>query len=419
MDRKTRGKHPDRLLRAFHIMVKPVGALCNLDCTYCYYLHKKELLGDSSSEPISDELLEEFICQYITGQDVDLVVFTWHGGEPTLAGLDFYRRAVQLQKRHAGGKQIGNRFQTNGLLLDKEWCRFFKENGFLVGLSIDGPQDVHDQFRVSKGGSPSFDQVCAAARLLREHGVSFNTLTVIHSSNARRPVEIYRFLTEELSSRHLQLIPCVEIKGYRTVAPGRWDQAAMPVLGSPAVKPGHPDSMVTGWSVDPDDWGEFLCQTFDLWFVHDLGKVIVNWFEPLIGQWAGLPAQSCVFAEVCGRSLSIEKDGSLYPCDHFVYPEYKLGSLQAKDRPLAHMAYSARQREFGFSKRNALTDYCKRCPYLFACNGECPKHRFLKTPDGQPGLSYLCSGLKRFFAHVDPHLRQMIASLQETHAADV
>lgn len=418
MDRKALSKHPDRLGRVFHIMVKPVGSLCNLECTYCYYLHKDELLGDRSSEPISAEVLEDFVRQYITGQDVNLVVFTWHGGEPALAGLDFYRKAVQLQKKHAGGKHIANRFQTNGLLLDREWCQFFKENDFLVGLSIDGPQHVHDQFRLSKGGSPSFEQVCAAARLLREHGVAFNTMTVVHAVSARQPVEIYRFLTEELGSRQLQWLPCVETKDYRTVAPAQWDHAAMPVLGTPAVKPGHAESMVTDWSVDPDDWGEFLCQTFDLWLKRDVGKVVVNWFEPLVAQWAGLPAQSCFFAEVCGRSLALEWDGSLYPCDHFVYPEYKLGSLPDENRPLAHMAYSARQREFGFNKRNALTDYCKRCSYLFACHGDCPKHRLLKSPDGQPGLSYLCSGLKRFFAYVDPHVRQMMASLQGSHAAD-
>lgn len=401
----------DRLVRSFHVLVKPIGARCNLDCVYCYYLHKQDLLPSTSSAPMSDELLEELIRQCITGQDSGVVAFAWHGGEPTLLGVEFYQKVVRLQRKHAGTKRIENQLQTNGLLLDEAWCEFLKENRFLVGLSIDGPKHLHDQFRVHQDGTPSFDQVYRAADLLRRYGVPFNTLTVINALNAQHPAEVYRFLTEDLGSRWLQWLPCVELKTFRTVAPSQWDSSQMPILGTPAARPGHPASVVTDWSVDPDAWGEFLCQTFDLWFHSDVGKVLVNWFESLVGQWMRQPAQLCLLAEVCGRSIAVEKDGSIYSCDHFVYPEYRLGNLGDKDCKLGKLVYSPEQRKFGCSKRDTLPAFCRQCTYRFACNGGCPKHRFLKTPDGQAGLNYLCSGLKRFFAHADPGLRQIVHQL--------
>jgi uncharacterized protein len=364
---------------------------------------------------MSDELLEEFIRQYIASQDLEPVSFTWHGGEPTLLGLDFYRKVISLQQKHAGTKRVVNALQTNGVLLDDSWCRFFKKHEFLVGLSIDGPKHLHDQFRMTKGGEPTFDQVYRAARLLREYGIRLNTLTVVNSVNARHPDEVYRFLTEDIGSHTLQWIPCVEPKDFCTVAPGRWDAANTPMMGTPAARPGNSASVITDWSVDPDDWGEFLCQTFDLWLSRGLGTVTINWFTSLVGQWMGQPPQMCSLAEVCGRSLiAMEKDGSLYPCEHFVYPEYKLGNLLDGDLQLADIAYSAEQRRFGCKKRDALPEYCKQCSYRFACNGECPKNRFLTTPDGQPGLNYLCSGLKRFFAHADPYLRRIVAGLHRS-----
>jgi uncharacterized protein len=364
---------------------------------------------------MSDELLEEFIRQHIAGQDSETVNFTWHGGEPTLLGVDFYRKIISLQQKHAGTKRIANALQTNGMLLNDSWCRFLKEQQFLVGLSIDGPKHLHDRFRVTRGGEPTFDQVCQAARLLQEYDVPFNTLTVVNAVNARHPAEVYRFLTEDLGSQVLQWIPCVEPRDFCTSAPGRWDDASMPVVGTPAARPGQPISVVTDWSVDPDDWGEFLCQTFDLWFASGVGMVTVNWFTSLVGQWMGQPPQMCSLAEVCGRSIiAMEKDGSLYPCEHFVYPEYKLGNLCDGGRQLADIVYSPQQRRFGCKKRDALPGYCKKCLYRFACNGECPKNRFVKAPDGQPGLNYLCSGLKRFFAHADPYLRRIVAELQRS-----
>lgn len=393
------------------MMAKPLGSRCNLDCTYCYYLPKQDLLADPTVGTIDDALLEEFIRQYIAGQDTDTVIFTWHGGEPVLLGLEFYRKVVGLQQKYAGTKRIENNLQTNGLLLDEAWCEFLKEHHFLVGLSIDGPKHLHDRFRLTRTGESSFDQTCRAARLLQQYGVPLNAMAVINAVNAREPAEVYRFLTQELGVWRIQWLPCVERTAFRTVAPGHWDPAQMPVQGSQTARPGHPDSVVTDWSVDPDAWGEFLCQTFDLWLQNDLGKVRVNWFESLLGQWRNGPAQMCTLAEVCGRGLVVEKDGSLYSCDHFVYPEYKLGNLRDQHRQLADVVYSPEQRKFGCAKRDRLTRLCRQCSYGFACNGDCPKNRFTKTPDGEPGLSYLCSGLKRFFRHADPYLRDLAMSL--------
>ncbi len=400
-----------RRARSFHVLSKPIGALCNLDCTYCYYLHKEHLLADPSDKAMSEALLEEFIKQYITGQDGDRVVFTWHGGEPTLMGLDFFRRIVALQERYAAGKQIENDLQTNGVLLDDTWCAFLRDHRFLVGLSIDGPEELHDRFRVTKGGRPTFQLVRAAANRLRDHGVRFNALTVVNRINVKHPAEVYGFLTQDLGVTLVQWLPCVEPKDFCTTAPGHWDVATMPVLGSPAARPGHPDSVVTDWSVDPDDWGEFLCRTFDLWYQNDLGRVAINWFESWVGQWMGQPATMCVLSDVCGRALALEKDGSLYSCDHFVYPEYRLGNIVSEPRQLLDMVYSPQQRKFGCDKRDTLPDYCRSCAYRFACNGECPKNRFIKTPDGQPGLNYLCAGFKRFLEYADPYIRRIVKQI--------
>jgi len=400
-------RHP----RSFQVVVKSIGSACNLDCDYCYYRYK------DSSGCIADDLLEKFIRVFIAGEDEEPVIFNWHGGEPALLGLDFYRKAIQLERKYADGKRIENDFQTNGVLLDESWCEFFKEHGFYIGLSIDGPKHLHDRFRKADGGGPTFDRVYRAARLLRQYEVPFNALTVIHRNNAKYPDEIYGFLTEDLGCRGLQWLPCVGHKDFHAVAPGRWDADRMPAIGTPAAKPGGP--FVTDWSVDPDDWGEFLCRTFDLWYQTGLGKIQIHWFASLLDQWMGKPARICNLAPVCGRSLvTMERDGSLYSCDHFVYPEYRLGNLN-DGRSLAEVVYSAQQVQFGMNKQATLSDYCKRCKYNFACNGECPKNRFLKTPDGQPGLNYLCSGIRRFLAHADPYFQQIIAALHGSGAVQI
>jgi uncharacterized protein len=401
-------KPATKVPRWFHVMVKPAGSGCNLDCKYCYYLHKDKLLSLPEFKRITPEALETFIRSYIEATHQSEIVFTWQGGEPTLLGLDFYHQVVELQRKHTPpGKHIANDLQTNGLLLDDEWCAFLRRNNFLVGLSIDGPKHLHDEFRVTRGGQPTFDRVMAAVKRLKAHKIKFNTLTVIHRLNVKYPLDIYRFLTRELDSPTIQFIPCVEPKSFERVAPGHWDAASMPVVGSPAARPGSPDSVVTDWSVDPDDFGEFLCKCFDEWHSRDLGKRMVAWFENSVGLWMGLPSQMCVFSDICGKGVALERDGGLYSCDHFVYPEYRLGNIQ--DTPMADLVFSERQLQFGRNKSDSLPRYCRECEYLFACHGECPKNRFVRTPDGEPGLNYLCPGLKRFFAHADERLRDIAA----------
>src|SRR5581483_8620665 len=309
--------------KSFHVMAKPVGSTCNLDCTYCYYLSKEHLHKGPGAARMSDETLELFIKQYIDGVTGGEVVFSWQGGEPTLLGLEFFHKVIAFQKKHARtGQRIENDLQTNGMLLDEGWCEFLKAHRFLVGLSIDGPRDIHDHYRVTKGGRPTFDKVFAAAKLLQRHGVPFNTLTCVHRFNGRRPLDVYRFLRQELGSTYIQFIPIVEHKTFAHAAPHTWNPSELPKEGEPEARPGHPRSIVTEWSVDPEDWGYFLCRVFDRWLNQDLGKVMVNHFETLVAQHLGFPSQMCVYSEKCGKGLAVENDGSVYSCDHYVYPEH-------------------------------------------------------------------------------------------------
>ncbi len=406
----TWGTEPATPKRQFHAMVKPIGATCNLDCTYCYYLHKNDLLGQKSPK-MSDEVLEEHIKQYIESQDGDEIVFSWQGGEPTLLGLDFFHKIVELQDKYRPKHQrIENDLQTNGVLLDDDWCRFLRKHKFLVGLSIDGPRELHDRFRVTKDAKPTFDQVFASAKLLRRHGVKFNTLSVINRENAKHPLEVYRFLSREVHPDRLQFIPCVEPMIFEQVAPQQCDAYTLPIIGTKRALPGASDSIVTDWSIHPDDWGEFLCVIFDEWYKRDVGRVFVNIFENCVAQWLGLDAQMCVFHEFCGKGVAIEHDGSVYSCDHYVYPEYRLGNIT--EQSIGDMIFSRRQMDFGFAKRDALTQWCRQCEYLFTCHGECPKNRLLLSPDGEVGVNYLCSGFKKFFAHIDGRMREMAARIR-------
>jgi len=374
--------------RRFHVMAKPSSSVCNLDCTYCFYLSKETLNGGPGAGRMSDEVLEKFVQQYIEGVTGDEVVFSWQGGEPTLRGLDFYRKVIALQKKYARPTQrIENDLQTNGTLLDEEWCAFLKENRFLVGLSIDGPRELHDRFRLTKNQQPTFDKVFGAAKLLMKFGVPFNTLTCVNRVNAQSPRDVYRFLRNELNSTYIQFIPIVAYKTFTTQAPNTWDVEKLPKDGSPEARPGHPNSIVTDWSVDPYDWGDFLIWTFDEWVKKDLGKVLVNHFETLVAQHLGQPSQMCVYHEYCGKGLAIEHDGSVYACDHFVYPEFRTGNIQ--DRRLADLVFSPTQVKFGYAKSETLPAFCRRCPYLKDCWGECPKNRILRTEEVEPGLNYL------------------------------
>lgn len=398
--------------RAYHAMIKPIGAICNLDCSYCYYLHKKELLGSNSKFQISDEILETHIQQYIEGQDRDEVVFSWQGGEPTLLGLEFFHKVVELEQKHKKPHQrIENDLQTNGTLLNDEWGAFLKRHRFLVGLSIDGPKELHDRYRLAKDGQPTFGKVFAAARMLHRHGVTFNALCVINRVNAKRPLDVYRFLKNEIEPWQMQFIPCVEPKVFRSTAPQMWTNDSIPEQDSPAAHPGAADSVVTDWSVDPDDWGYFLCKVWDDWYRRDFGKVFVNYFENAVATWIGKDSQMCVHHEFCGKSVALEHDGSLYSCDHYVYPEYKLGNIL--EISSSRMVFSEQQRAFGFDKFHSLPAQCRKCDYLFACNGECPKNRLLRTSSGEPGLNYLCSGLKKFWAHIDPIMPEIRRRIEQ------
>ena len=399
--------------RRFHVMAKPAGSACNLGCTYCFYLSKETLTGGPGTGHMDDEVLEQFIRQYIDGVNGDEVVFSWQGGEPTLLGIPFFEKVVALQRRYAKrGQRVENDLQTNGTLLDDDWCRFLQGNRFLVGLSIDGPRDVHDAMRPTKRGAPSFDTVVRNAERLRKHRVPFNTLTCVHRYNASRPLDVYRFLRRELGSTYLQFIPIVEPRGFETVPPGHLDPACLPVVGSPRAKPDHPLSVVTPWSVDPDEYGKFLCKVWDEWRARDLGKVLVSFCETLVAQRMGMPSQVCVYAEQCGKGVAIEHDGSVYSCDHFVYPEYRLGTIEG--RPLGDMVFDPQQVKFGYAKSDALPRYCRECEYLADCWGECPKNRLVRTPNGEPGLNYLCPGLKAFFRHASATAQRIASGIGGT-----
>ena len=400
-------------VRRLHVMVKPTGALCNLDCAYCYYLSKEQLLGKPEQWRISDTVLETFIRQYFEGQNYKEVVFSWQGGEPTLLGLDFFKKVVALEKKYCPPHvRCENDLQTNGTLLDNAWCEFLHDENFLVGLSIDGPKTLHDAYRKDKAGDGSFDRVFRAAGLLRKHKVNFATLSCVNRVTAKHPLEVYRFLRDKVGSKRIQFIPIVEPVGFRQVAPRQWDTQIMPELGSLRARPGTEGSVVEEWSVDPDDWGDFLCRVFDEWYQKDLGKIYVNYFDAAVETWMGHASPLCTQSPMCGKGLALEYDGSIYACDHYVYPEYRVGNLQ--ERPLSAMAYSAEQEKFGKMKEGLLPQHCRDCEYQFTCFGECPKNRFIKTPDGELGLNYLCSGWKKFFSHIDQPIQRIVRSMGDS-----
>jgi uncharacterized protein len=398
----AKGKSSDRAVRSLHTTIKPIGSLCNLDCAYCYYLSKEELLAQKSRR-MHDDVLERFVIDYIAAQDAEEIAFTWHGGEPTLMGLPFFRKVVALQQRHLpAGRRIANDLQTNGTLLDDEWCAFLAEHEFMVGISIDGPRALHDVYRPTKGGKPSFDAVFAATQRLQQHGVKFGTLTVVNRKNAGEALAVYRFLRDVVGSRFMQFIPCVEPKQFARMATGSLPSTQFVARESPRARPGHPLSIVTDWSVDPDDWGSFLSTVFDEWRAHDQGRVKVNLFESMFLQLSGKPSLLCTSSPFCGKNLAVENDGRVYSCDHFVYPEHELGNVT--EHSFAELAFSLKQLEFGLDKHNSLPGDCKSCPYLKLCWGECPRTRILKTAEGEGQLSYLCSGWKAFYKHALPRI---------------
>ena len=380
----------------YHVMIKPTGAQCNLDCSYCFYLHKQDMLQQPKVPRMSESMLELHIKQYIEAQTGNEVVFSWQGGEPTLMGLEFFQRVVELQKKYAKPHQrIENDLQTNGTLLDEDWCAFLKQHDFLVGLSIDGPAELHDIHRYNKGGKPTHAKVMQAAALLRQYQVPFNALCVVNRDNAKRPLDVYRFIRDQVQPRMIQLIPGMESAQFQQTAPGHWNPQDLPKLGSSAAQPGSSDSVVTDWSIAADDWGIFLSTVWKEWLQQDFGQVFIDQFENMVSMMFGYGAQKCVSGQICGKSLAVEHNGDLFSCDHFVYPEYKLGNIHEIHQ--GDLVFSERQKKFAYAKSKSLPEYCQKCPYLQYCWGDCPKDRFLKTPDGEAGLHYLCSGLKRFF----------------------
>jgi uncharacterized protein len=377
----------------FHVLAKPTGAVCNLDCKYCFFL-SKEMLYPGSRFRMADELLEEYIKQLIESQSGPEVSLSWQGGEPTMMGLDFFRRSIKIADKYKRqGTTISNTMQTNGILVDDEWCEFFKENNFLIGLSIDGTKELHDYYRVDKGGHGTFDKVVKAARLMDKHKVDFNLLTTVNSKNADYPLEVYRFFRDELKAKFIQFIPIVERDNETGFQQG---------------------NKVTDRSVTAKQWGNFLNTVFDEWVRKDVGEVYVQMFDAALASWYGHPPSMCIFAEKCGTALTMEHNGDLYSCDHFVEPEYLLGNILESN--MADLVTSDKQIKFGNDKLDTLPKYCLNCEVRFACNGECPKNRFIETPDGEQGLNYLCEGYKAFFKHIDIPMKFMVQKLNMNQA---
>ncbi|MGE8081686.1 anaerobic sulfatase maturase [Peribacillus loiseleuriae] len=390
--------------KSFHILAKPSGPICNLDCHYCFYTEKEALFSGNSRFKMSEETLEEFIRQYIQSQDVEEIPFVWQGGEPTLMGLEFYKMVVELQKKYGKGKRITNSLQTNGTLLNEEWCEFLKEHDFLIGLSIDGPEFIHDHYRVDRGKKPTFHRVLNALHLLNKHRVDFNVLVCVTKYSSDYPLEIYQFFKSE-GVKFIQFIPIVErIPNFQAI--GLKLRHATP----PSVDEMEVQQEVSPWTVESEKYGEFLIAIFDEWIRNDVGKVHVMNFEQSLTSWLGLPSTSCIFAETCGKAAIVEHNGDVYSCDHFMYPEYKLGNIF--NDTFEKMMDSSKQREFGKKKKTSLPKYCQTCEVRFACHGECPKHRFLQTPDGEPGLNYLCAGYKKYFHHIHKYMKVMVQLIE-------
>ena len=378
--------------KPLYVMLKPAGAHCNLACKYCYYLEKNKLYPTAQRHLMSDEMLEQFTREYIEAQTMNQVLFTWHGGEPLLRSIDFYRKALSLQQKYAGGRRIDNVIQTNGTLLTDEWCEFFAQNHWLVGISIDGPQPDHDHYRLTAAGKPSWKKVMQGIKLLKKHGVEWNAMAVVNAYNANHPLEFYRFFKEN-GCQFLQFTPIVE--RLTRHEDGR-------TLASLADKN---EISLSEASVAPEQWGYFLCAIFDEWVRKDVGKIFVEIFDCTLANWMGISPGICAYSKECGHAGVMEHNGDVYSCDHFVFPEYKLGNI--RDHSLIDMLYGEQQQEFSRLKHSSLPRQCKECDMEFACHGECPKNRFMKDKYGDSGLNYLCPGYYHYYQHVAPYMDYM------------
>lgn len=381
--------------RPLYVMLKPAGSLCNLRCKYCYYLEKNALYTEQKNHVISDEMLDKFIREYIEAQTSPDVLFCWHGGETLMRPISFYRRAIELQRKYARGRRIDNTIQTNATMLTDEWCEFFRENNFLVGVSIDGPQEFHDEYRRTATGKPTFHKVMQGIRLLNKHNVEWNALAVVNDFNADYPLEFYNFF-KEIGCHYIQFTPIVERRIERndglSLAPGMEEGGEL-----------------VNFSVTPEQWGKFLCTIFDEWVRHDVGTYFIQIFDATLANWAGVQPGLCSLAKECGHAGVMEFNGDVYSCDHFVYPEHLLGNINEKT--ITEMMYGEKQREFAKLKHELLPQQCRECPVEFACHGECPKNRFTRDKYGNPGLNYLCKGYRQFFEHVKPYMDFMKGEL--------
>lgn len=383
--------------KPLYVMTKPAGSLCNLACDYCYYTEKSKLYRHTPKHIMSDELLEKFIREYINCQTTPDIYFTWHGGETMMRPLDFYKKVVQLQRKYAGGRNIVNSIQTNGTLITEDWCRFLHDENWLVGVSIDGPQEFHDEYRKSKTGKPSFRQVMNGIKLLNKFQVEWNAMAVVNDFNADYPLDFYHFF-KEIGCHYIQFTPIVE----RIFKHPDGRILASPDEGAEAA--------LADFSITPEQWGNFLCTIFDEWVRQDVGEYFIQIFDATLANWMGVLPGLCSMAETCGHAGVMEFNGDVYSCDHFVFPEYKLGNIFQKN--LIDMMFSDKQLKFGEAKKSTLTEQCRNCEFLFACHGECPKNRFASSEDGEPGQNYLCSGYHRFFKHVAPYMDFMKQELQ-------
>lgn len=369
------------------MMFKPIGPVCNLGCSYCYYQDKLRFYDEHAA--LTLELLEKVIKEYVEINDAEQIVFDWHGGEPLLLGLDYFKKIVEIQKKYRGNKHIYNTIQTNATLLDDDFALFFKENNFLVGISIDGPADIHDKFRKDKGGNPTFMKVMRGVELLHRYAVDFNTLTTISKAGEGRGADVYHFM-KNIGSRYMQFMPV-----YEYINP----------INNNIASPDDENSALAPWSVSPIEYGKFMCDIFDCWVRNDVGSYFVNLFDSTLANYCGVNPGTCVYSETCGVNAVMEHNGDIYPCDHFVYPNYKLGNI--KESSLEDIVSSEKITRFGIDKRNMLPNVCLRCKYYFACRGECPKHRFTRSDKNEPGLNSLCEGLYYFFSHVEPYMLKM------------
>lgn len=388
---------------AFATLVKPIGSACNLDCHYCYYRDKSEIYA-GKMPCMSEELLETYIQQYIQGATQQKVTFCWHGGEPLMAGLPFFRKAMGLQQKYRGDKEIENTIQTNGILINSEWCALFRDNNFLVGISLDGPEDIHDAFRKDCGGAPTFARVMRAVEMMAQSGVEYNILSTVNARSVGRGAEVYKFNCS--LGHYMQFLPVVEYVRMR-------GEGKRPLI----VSPDEEDAVEAPWSVTAKGYGNFMCDVFDEWIKFDVGNYFVQLFDVTLANWCGVPPPLCAFCETCGDGLVVEHNGDVYSCDHFVYPEYLLGNI--KENTLQELYCSEAQQAFGRDKREALPMECKRCNYYFLCRGECPKHRFDFAKNGEPYKNVLCEGYKMFFRHTDPYMRYMRTLIEKGEPASL